>query len=74
MMAMKARRGSLPVTGSSIDEPAHGWTRTGSGTIVSSPAAPGTLQQIPLSDSELAEIRVSMEDLSNDMHSRLSTH
>ena len=75
MMAVKAHGGATPFTSSSTDEPAHsdGMTPTGNGAIVSTPAAAGTLQQVPHSNSQLAEIRVSMEDLPNDMQSRLCT-
>lgn len=61
MISMRAHGGSLPVTSSSTDESAHSAGRTPSGTFVLSPAAAGTLQQVQLSDTELAEIRVSME-------------
>lgn len=73
-MARTTHGGSLPVISSSSEEPVHsyGMTLSGSGTIVSSPAAAATLQQVPPSESELAEIRVSTEDLPNDAQSRLS--
>lgn len=74
MMAMKAHGGSQPVTSSSTEERAHihGMTPTASGTNESAAPA-GSLQQTPSFDSELAEIRVSMEDLPNNMQSRLCT-
>ena len=76
MMTVKAHGGSTLVTSSSIDEPAHshGMTPTGSGTIASTPAAAATLQQVPPSDSELAEIRVSMEDLPMDSELSMTRH
>lgn len=57
---MRAHGGSLPVTSSSTVESLRNDGMTPGGTFVSSSAA-GTSQQVQLADTELAEVRVSME-------------